>query len=112
MPSNDIRSHEQNKKFHALVTDIANQLRWNGEKWDAETWKRLLLAAKFGQTVMTNPLTGHGIITVNNRRSHTLTIEEMNEFICEIEAFGAQNAVDWSDDEDDVQEPQAFGSRP
>lgn len=104
-----IRSTEQNRKLHAMASDIARQLTWGGERWDAETWKRILLAAKYGQTIMKNPLTGHGIIVVNNRRSRSLSKEEMCEFLMEIEAFGAENLVDWSDDEDDVPEQKTSG---
>lgn len=92
------RSNAQNKKFHAMCRDIARQLTWSGQRWDTETWKRILLAAKYGQTVMKNPITGHGLITVNNRRSRSLTQAEMAEFITEVEVFGTENLVEWSDD--------------
>lgn len=95
----DLRSHEQNAKFHAMCRDISRQLTWSGERWDEETWKRILLAAKFGQTLMTNPFTGRGIIVVNNKRSSHLTAEQFAELLGEIEAFGAEHAVDWSEDE-------------
>jgi hypothetical protein len=37
------RSNEQNEKFHAIIGDIAKQAQHMGSKWDAESWKRLLV---------------------------------------------------------------------
>lgn len=93
------RSAEQNAKFHAMCRDIAKQLEWAGRRWSEEDWKRILLAAKFEQAVVPNPL-GYSVIVVNKRRSRELSIEEMTEFIGEIEAFGIENEVKWSEDED------------
>lgn len=98
--SDEIRTLEQNKKFHALVADIAAQVKWADEKMDAEDWKRLLLAAKYEQRVVPNPLDPHGkFVIVNLRRSRGLTVPEMSEFIAEIEAFAAERGVKFSEDE-------------
>lgn len=94
------RTREQNKKFHAMVRDIAKQVKWAGAVMDDETWKRVLLAAKFEQRIVPNPFTGIGMVVVNTKRSRDLTLDEMTEFIGEIEAFGASQGVNWSDDED------------
>ncbi len=96
----EVRSCEQNRKFHAMVRDIARQVEWAGEMIDEEDWKRLLLAAKYEQKVVPNPLDPHGrFVVMNNRRSRALTVPEMSEFIAEIESFGAERGVAWSDDE-------------
>lgn len=97
------RTAPQNRKLHPMIRDIAKQLTWAGWKWGEEDWKRLLLAAKFGQTVVPSPF-GHGFIVMNNKRSRDLSIEEASEFIGEIEAFGAENGVQWSEDEDEHSE--------
>lgn len=45
------RSGDQNAKFHAICTDIANsQMTWAGKRRDAEAWKVLLVS---GHTVAT-----------------------------------------------------------
>jgi hypothetical protein len=45
------RSVDQNAKFHAICTDIANsQMTWAGKRRDAEAWKVLLVS---GHTVAT-----------------------------------------------------------
>jgi hypothetical protein len=98
--SDEIRTNEQGKKFHALVADIARHVEWAGAKMDPETWKRVLLAAKYGQRIVPNPLTEAGEpIVVNVRRTRGLTVPEMSEFIAEVEAFAAVNGVPFSDDE-------------
>lgn len=98
-PPDEIRSHEQNAKFHAMCRDISKQLLFDGEQFDEETWKRIFLAAKFGQKVMKNPFTGQGVIVVNNKRSRSLNFEQFAELLGEIEAFGAERGVKWSEDE-------------
>lgn len=97
----EIRDADHNAKFHAMVRDIAKQVEWAGEKLGEEDWKRLLLAAKFGQKVVPNPLTEIGFVVMNEKRSRSLTNAQMEELIGEIEAFGALHEVDWSDDDSD-----------
>ena len=96
----DVRTPDHNARFHRMVRDIAKQVKWAGEFIHEEDFKRLLLAAKFGQKVVPNPLDPmRGFVVMNTRRSRSLTNAEMEEFMGEIEAFGAENNVDWTDDE-------------
>jgi NinB protein len=98
----DPRSRDHNARFHAMVRDIAHQVTWAGERLGEEDWKRLLLAAKFGQKVVPNPLTdGIGFVVMNGRASRSLTNAEMEEMLGEIEAFGALQDVTWSKENDD-----------
>lgn len=90
------RSDPQNRRFHAMVSDIAKQVQWAGLWWEPEDWKKLLLGAKFGQTVGPNPF-GHGLLIMNTRRSSKLDKSEMNDLINEMQAFGDENGVVWSD---------------
>lgn len=41
----DEKSRAQEEKYHAMISDISKQLLHNGEKLDAESWKRLLIEA-------------------------------------------------------------------
>lgn len=92
------RSQEQNAKLHAMCRDFAKQLTWAGSRWAEEDWKRILLGAKFGQSFVPNPF-GHSVVMVNLRRSSHLTVEQFAELLGEIEAFGAEQGVNWSEDE-------------
>jgi len=95
-----LRSQTQNAAFHAMVRDIAKQVEWAGGFMDEESWKRVLLAAKFGQKIVPNPFTGIGMIVVNAKRSRNLSTEEMAELLGEIEAFGVMQGVNWTEDEE------------
>lgn len=103
----DRRSLDHNARFHAMVRDIAKQVEWAGGKLNEEDWKRLLLAGKFGQRVVPNPV-GQGFVVMNERRSRSLTNGEMEEMLGEIEAFGAERGVNWTHDE---HEPDCTESR-
>lgn len=94
----EIRSIEQNKKFHAMVGDIAAQVKWAGEFMEPEDWKRIFLAAQYGQKVVPNPINPQlGFVVMNNRRSRGLVRGEMADLISEIEAFGAHQGIQWSE---------------
>lgn len=96
---NQQRTLDHNARFHSMVRDIARQVEWAGRKWDEESWKRLLLGAKFGQAVVPDPFGGEYPIVVNKKRSSRLTNAQMEELLGELEAFGAERGVDWSEDE-------------
>lgn len=98
--TDEIRSPEQNAKFHAMVRDVSRQVEWAGARMDEDEWKRIFLAAAHGQKVVPNPFDPHGtFIVVNNRRSSGLIKPLMADLITQIEAFGAERGVDWSEDE-------------
>ncbi len=67
------RSDAENKLLHALIGEIAANVEWAGKKRDAETWKRLLVAAwcrTRGESVEILPaLDGHGVDIVPQRTS-------------------------------------------
>lgn len=94
------RTAEQNAKFHAMCRDFAKQMSWGGNLWNEEQWKRIFLAAKFEQAIVPNPFT-HGLVIVNKKRSRDTAIEEMAELLGEMEAFGNENGIDWSEDGDE-----------
>jgi hypothetical protein len=93
------RTAEQNAKLHAMCRDFAKQMKYGGFLWSEEDWKRIFLGAKFGQAVVPDPF-GHGLVVVNKKRSSKLDMEQMAELIGEVEAFGVQNGIEWTDDED------------
>lgn len=94
---------EQNAKFHAMVGDIARQVQWAGLWWDKDDWKALVLGAKYGQVVAPNPF-GHGLLVMNKTRSSKLKKSgenpNMADLINELQAFGDEKGVVWSDPKD------------
>lgn len=96
--SDEIRSTPQNRRFHAMIRDIAAQVKWAGDYMDEEDWKRLFLAAAYGQRVVPNPLDPQKtFLVVNTRRSRSLVVPEMADLITEIQVFGDERGVKWTD---------------
>lgn len=93
------RSHEQNAGMHVLFDEIAKRKDWpsgSGQLLDAETWKRLLLAAyerTQGRAAQAFPaLDGQGWDFVH-RRSSRLSKREASEFMEFVMAWSAENGI-------------------
>lgn len=96
----EVRSLEQNRKFHAVIRDVAEQVEWAGDHMDAEDWKRLFLAAAHGQKTVPNPLDPQApFVVVNNRRSRGLVVPEMADLITQIVIFGDERGVKWREEQ-------------
>ena len=96
----ETRSDRQNRMLHAMLGDIAAQVEWAGKKRDAETWKRLLVAAwcraRREQVELLPALDGHGVDIVF-RRTSQLTRGECAELCDFIQAWCAENGVELRD---------------
>lgn len=92
----ETRSLAENAMLHAMLTEIAEQVDWAGQKRDAEVWKRLLTAAWLrarGESVEILPaLDGHGVDVVF-RRTSSLTRGECSELIDFIQCWAAEHDV-------------------
>lgn len=92
----ETRSDRQNRFLHAMLGDIAAQVEWAGKKRDAETWKRLLVAAWCrvqGEAVEILPaLDGHGVDIVP-RRTSKLSKAECAELIEFVTAWAVEHGV-------------------
>jgi hypothetical protein len=90
------RNTAQNAKLHACIGEIAKQKEWAGQKWDQETWKRLLTAAWMranDERVTVIPsLDGQGVDVVF-RRTSSLTKAECSDLLEYVMAWAAQNGV-------------------
>lgn len=103
----------QESKYHAQISDIADQCLFMGRKWNREEWKRLLIDA-YVRVERENakaegkpePFSGHGEVVpaldgkgfvqlgVQSRR---FTSKQAGLFIEYLYAFGAYRGVKWSD---------------
>lgn len=81
-----------------MLGDISKQVLWDGEKHDVEWWKFVVLGAAYGQHFVRNPF-GEGFVCANRRRSRSLEMPTMAELITQLDAFGAEKGVEWSDPE-------------
>ena len=85
------RSDDQNRRMWALLGEIAEQVDWHGQKYDAETWKILLMRG-WGREARLIPAVGGGVTMIDDRSSR-LTVGEMAEFQEYVEAFGVDHGV-------------------
>ena len=91
------KSREQEKLYHELIGQIAKQASHMGSKWDAESWKRLLVdqfckdsGIKTG--VVIPNLSGDGIVQLG-MQTRKFTKEQASEFVEWLHAWGAEHGV-------------------
>jgi len=87
------RSSEQNARMWAMLTEIARQVDWHGQKLTPEDWKDMATAALKRQRVV--PGIDGGFVVLGQRTSK-MTIGEMSELMDFLEAFGAEHDVRFS----------------
>jgi len=91
------KSREQEEKYHAMIGEISKQAQHLGSKWDAESWKRLLVdqfcrdsGIKTGAIIPN--LSGDGIVQLG-QQTRKFTKEQASEFVEWLHAWGAENGV-------------------
>ncbi len=71
-------TRSQYKLMWALLTDIANQAKWNGWQLSKEEWKELFTTYLFGRQKLS---------------TRDFTVEQMSDLICFIEVFAIDNNI-------------------
>lgn len=92
------RSLDQNSRMWAMLTDVATQLTWHGERLSTEDWKLVFLDGLKRETRAVKSIDGDGFVQLG-RSSSDLTKEEMSELLELIGAFGSQNGVTFHEPE-------------
>jgi len=94
------RTLVRNDQLHAVLTDITKQVKWHGEYYDIEDWKRLLTAGWMRATdrkiKLIPAIDGNGIDVLYQRTSK-LTEAECRELIQYIYAWGVDHGVKFKD---------------
>lgn len=90
------RSSDQNAKMWAMLTEVARQVQWHGQKLSADDWKLVFLAALKAELRIVPNLDGTGFVQLG-RSSSDLSISEMRDLIDLIAAFGARQGVVFAD---------------
>ena len=95
------KSREQEEKYHAMLGEIAKQAQHLGSKWDAESWKRLLVDqfckdSGIRTGVVIPNLSGDGIIQLGFQ-TRKFTKEQATEFVEFLHAWGAQHGITYSE---------------
>lgn len=93
------RSHEQNKKLHAMLSDISHQVEHAGKKWNVLIWKRLCTAAwlrEEGESATMIPaVDGNGFDVIYEKTSK-LGVKKFASLIEWVFAFGSEHGVRWT----------------
>ena len=92
------RTTEQNARFWAMLSDIANQTDWHGMKLKKEDWKLVFLDALGGELRMVPNFENNGFVNLG-RSSSRLSKSQMSDMMELMAAFGAERGVKFRDDE-------------
>ena len=94
------KTRDQEEKYHAMIGEIAKQAEHFGSKWDAESWKRLLvdqfckdIGIKTG--VVIPNLSGDGIVQLG-MQTRKFTKEQASEFVEWLNAWGAEHGITYT----------------
>jgi hypothetical protein len=89
------RSVPQNDMMWSLLTCVASQLEWHGQKYSADDWKDYFMHALKRARWM--PSEDGGMVPIGMRTSE-LGVSEMADLLTLILAFGATHAVTFHDE--------------
>lgn len=98
-PRPPTRTLAQSAKLHAMLGDVARQVRWpvNGTLTllTLEDWKAIITASLAQEQRMAAGVRGGFVIL--GKRTSAMTIADMSEMIEFLYAFGAEHGVAWSE---------------
>jgi hypothetical protein len=92
------KSREQEKKYHAILGEVAQQSKHMGAKWDADDWKRLLVdkflrETGFKDSPIIPNLDGTGIVQLGFQ-TRNFSKEHASEFVEFLLAWCADNGIE------------------
>lgn len=93
------RSLPQNSRMWAMLSDIAAQLEWHGQKLRQDDWKLVFLDALKREVRIVPNLDGTGFVNLG-RSSSDLSKDEMSDMMEIISEFGARHGVKFGDDQE------------
>lgn len=99
------RTLPQNDRFWAMLTDVAQQLPWHGQKLRPDDWKLIFLDALKREVRIVPNIDGNGFVNLG-RSSSDLSKSEMSDLMELIAAFGAEHGVIFHDTESQEMRPQ------
>ena len=103
------RTLAQNDRMWAMLTDIAEQVRWHGQRLTADDFKLIFLAGLKQELRIVPNLNGDGFVQLG-RSSSDLSREEMSDLIELMAEWGARNGVQFHDSEGPVRANNPAGA--
>jgi hypothetical protein len=88
------RSHEQNRKLWAMLTDCSQQILWDDQHLTPEEWKDLFTAA-FKNAKIVSGLYGGGVAV--GASTSKMSKKKFSEFVEFIYSEGTERGVMWSE---------------
>lgn len=92
------KSREQERLYHAILGEIAQQAEHCGSKWDAEDWKRMMVwqfckekQIETGKVVPSLDMTG---IVQLGQQTRKFTKEQASDFVEFLLAWCADNGIE------------------
>ena len=92
------RTTDQNARMWAMLTEVARQVKWHGQRLSADDWKLIFLSALKQELRMVPALDGRGFVQLG-RSSSDLSVAEMGDLMDLIAAFGAREGVTFAEPE-------------
>ena len=94
------RTTDQNARMWAMLTEVARQVKWHGQRLSADDWKLVFLSALKQELRIVPNLDGTGFVQLG-RSSSSLSVGEMADLMDLIAAFGAREGVTFAEPEAD-----------
>ena len=92
------RTTDQNARMWAMLTEVARQVKWHGQRLSADDWKLVFMAALKQELRIVPNLDGTGFVQLG-RSSSSLSVGEMADLMDLIAAFGAREGVTFAEPE-------------
>lgn len=87
-----VRSLDQNSKFWAALSDIAQQVTWHGQKLSTDDWKTIFIASLKTELRIVPNLDNNGFVSLGHSSSN-LSKEEFSDLLTLVIAFGDREGV-------------------
>lgn len=95
------RTTDQNARMWAMLTEVARQVKWHGQRLSADDWKLVFMAALGSELRLVPNLDGTGFVQLG-RSSSDLSVAEMGDLMDLIAAFGAREGVTFNHTEQEA----------
>src|ERR1700728_3957336 len=95
------RSAAQNDRLWAMLTEVATQVEWHGQRLTPDDWKLIFLDALKRELRMVPNIDGRGFVNLG-RSSSNLSKAEMSDLLELIAMFGANHNVTFRDPNQEV----------
>lgn len=92
------RTLPQNDRLHAMITTIAGQLAWHGQKLSVDDWKLVFMDGLNRELRIVPNIRGDGFVNLG-RKTSRLGKEDFGALMDLVEAFAAQHGIDLGETE-------------